>query len=493
MAWSTAHDASHVFWLSGIAGTGKSTIARTVASRCADAKCLGGSFFFVRGHSDLASADKFVTTVAVQLAEAIPALKPLICKAARTMCHDNITSLQEQWSQLVLQPLARLRGGLRRLYNPKPVVIVVDALDECLSERETAALLGLLALSATAQVSKWLRVFLTSRPETHIRFGIQSITQSNLDRHVLHDVDRLIIDHDISVYLTDNLRQVGHKLLQDSDWPDARSVKALVARAGGLFIWAATAYRYIAHGKAIANDRLQDVLRRASDASTPEQSLDRIYLTALERAMSNNYREQEYEEVQGAFYAVLKTIVVLAVPLDRRTLENLADISYDSMNRALLGLHSILVIPEDTAQPIRLHHPSFRDFIIDPNRCGDVRFSVDGKWQHKLLAEKCIHLMEGHLRKDICDAHDPNTRASLIDQSTISQQLSPSLRYACRYWAHHVRQADGRFDDHSSILDFLYVHLLHWLEALSLLRQTPEALRVLRDLELLTVSGHVNA
>ncbi len=131
IAWSTAYNACHVFWLSGIAGTGKSTIARTVASRCADTKRLGGSFSFVRGGGDLASAEKFVTTVAVQLTEAIPAVRPHICNAARTMRDVGATALQEQWSRLVLQPLAKVRSRWGQPYNHKPVVIVVDALDKC--------------------------------------------------------------------------------------------------------------------------------------------------------------------------------------------------------------------------------------------------------------------------------------------------------------------------------------------------------------------------
>jgi hypothetical protein len=80
------------------------------------------------------------------------------------------TAPQEQWARLVLKSLAKVRGGLRRLYPRKPIVIVVDALDECDSERETAAILGLLARSAAAQESGWLRVLLTSRPETRIRY-----------------------------------------------------------------------------------------------------------------------------------------------------------------------------------------------------------------------------------------------------------------------------------------------------------------------------------
>ncbi len=291
----------------------------------------------------------------------------------------------------------------------------------------------------------------------------------------------------------DNLRLVGNEFLHDPDWPNVRCVDALVARAGGLFIWAATTYRFIDLGVAFANDRLQDILRRVSDASAPEQSFDSIYQTVLERAMSHGYREWEQVELSNALYAVFKTIVVLAAPVDWRSLANLAKISYDAMNKALFGLHSIFAIPEDTAQPIRLHHATFCDFIVDPYRCSDVRFLVDGKQQHKGLAERCVRHMTEYLCKDICNACDPRIRVSQIDQGKMKQQLSPPLEYSCRYWVHHVRQADELFHDLIAISDFLFDHLLHWLKALSLLRKAHEAVHMLRDLELLTVSNQFSA
>jgi hypothetical protein len=218
MAWSAAQDSRHVFWLSGLAGTGKLTIARTVARRCTDEQRLGASYFFVRGGGDLASIAKFVTTLAVHLAGTWPQLKPHICAAGHAMRDIGATAPQEQWAHLVLQPLVEARDGgdgggswaLWPLRQEKPLVIIVDALDECSSERDTAALLGLLALSAAAAESQWVLVLLTSRLETPIRYGIQAIPQASLDRHVLHEVVTPVIDRDILIYLSDNLRRVGH-------------------------------------------------------------------------------------------------------------------------------------------------------------------------------------------------------------------------------------------------------------------------------------------
>jgi len=63
-----------------MAGTGKSAISRTVANNFADKNPLGASFFFSRGQGDLGHAEKPFTTIALQLAHALPALKSHICK-----------------------------------------------------------------------------------------------------------------------------------------------------------------------------------------------------------------------------------------------------------------------------------------------------------------------------------------------------------------------------------------------------------------------------
>ena len=67
-AWADGDDTRHIFWLRGLAGTGKSTIARTVAQENYIRKRLGASFFFSRGGGDIGNASKFFTSIAVQLA-----------------------------------------------------------------------------------------------------------------------------------------------------------------------------------------------------------------------------------------------------------------------------------------------------------------------------------------------------------------------------------------------------------------------------------------
>ena len=47
-AWAMDTDAPHIFWLSGMAGTGKSSIARSFAHILKEGGRLGGSFFCSR-------------------------------------------------------------------------------------------------------------------------------------------------------------------------------------------------------------------------------------------------------------------------------------------------------------------------------------------------------------------------------------------------------------------------------------------------------------
>ena len=64
-----------MFWLSGMAGTGKSMIARTIAQLFAAQHQLGASFFFKRGEGDRGDASTFFFTVATDLMTRVPAMK----------------------------------------------------------------------------------------------------------------------------------------------------------------------------------------------------------------------------------------------------------------------------------------------------------------------------------------------------------------------------------------------------------------------------------
>src|SRR5579871_5728897 len=66
--WFEDPRGKRIFWLNGMAGTGKSTISRTIARSFKKNSQLGASFFFKRGERDRSNGTMLFTTIAAQLA-----------------------------------------------------------------------------------------------------------------------------------------------------------------------------------------------------------------------------------------------------------------------------------------------------------------------------------------------------------------------------------------------------------------------------------------
>jgi hypothetical protein len=120
-----------------MAGTGKSTIARTIAQEYYNRKRLGASFFFSRGMEDRSHAGKLFTTIAVQLAHILSALKQHICTAVDE--HNDVAgeSQRHQWKHLILQPLSKLTANSCQ----SPLILVIDALDEYDGDKDVKGIL----------------------------------------------------------------------------------------------------------------------------------------------------------------------------------------------------------------------------------------------------------------------------------------------------------------------------------------------------------------
>lgn len=123
--WAISPQGKCIFWLNGMAGTGKSTVSRTMAKSFKQAKILGASFFFKSGEADRGNALKLFPTITKQLVASIPQLSPGVREALYHDPNIAIRSLKEQFEKLLLEPLL----GLRTLdHQPRAVVIVLDAL-----------------------------------------------------------------------------------------------------------------------------------------------------------------------------------------------------------------------------------------------------------------------------------------------------------------------------------------------------------------------------
>ena len=452
-----------------MAGTGKSTVARTVAREYHTQNKLGASFFFSRGEKDLSNGGKFFTTIAVQLAQKSPALRSRICEAAAKNGDIATRVLSEQWELLVLRPLTMTEVDSVQ----SPLLLVIDALDECENERDVKEILRLLA-AAGALPAIQLRVLVTSRPEIPIRLGFREMAGILHRDLVLHNVPRKIIDHDITIYFHDELKNIELS---------EQTIGRLTEKASGLFTWAATACRFINEGKRVANTRLALILEGSNSKRNPEKELDNIYTSILSNSINGDYDEEEKVELFELFRKIVGAIVILFDPLSSDALARLLNKAKSAVDQTLGDLHSVLNIPESQAYPIRLLHPSFRDFLLDKQRCQDHQFWVEEKEAHQMLVMSCLQLMSEHLKRDICDLHSPGALATEVHGDQITKRLPKELQYACRYWVEHLQQSEARLGDNVQVHQFLQEHFLHWLEALALMGKVSNGAVMLSALE----------
>jgi hypothetical protein len=488
-AWVDGKNERCIFWLNGMAGTGKSTIARTVARRYYEQQRLAASFFFSKGGGDVGHAGLFITSIAMQVAQNVPASRQYIRDAIAERNDIASQSLHDQWQQLVLRPLSEL--GENR--EQSVYILVVDALDECDNDNNIRIIIHLLAEARSLKTTR-LRIFLTGRPDIPIRNGFYQIPDAEHRDFVLHNISPSIVDHDISIFFEYNLKLIGQEHALDVCWPGEEIIRRLIQIADGLFIWAATACRFIQEGL-LVDERVQTLLKGSTSIPAtedypeehskvhPEKHLDELYTTILKKSFRPGYSARERETFYGMLRSILGSIVVLLSPLSADSLRRLLNITKHKIDLALKDLHAILNILKFDSYPLRLHHPSFRDYLLSKKRCKDPELWVDEKQAHQTLADCCIRLMLTSLKQDVCGLDAPGMLIADVERSLIDQNLPPEVQYACLYWIKHIQKSGAQLCDDGQVHRFLQKHLLHWFEALGWMGKVSEGVHAIATLE----------
>lgn len=480
-----------IFWLCGKAGTGKSTISRTVAAHLSANNVPGASFLFKKGDGNRGKAAMFFTTIAYQLVHQLPFLAPHVRNAIESDPEIADKAKGEQFQKLILEPLNKCKDDP---HMPARVSVVVDALDECDREEDAKAIIGILS-RAKEVTSVSLRFFVTSRPELPIRYGFGKI-QGEYQDVALHRIPEPVIEHDISVFLRYELArirdayngQAPEGLQLPPGWHSEDVIRILTQMAVPLFIFAATICRFVGdEGMSNPADQLQKVLQYQTKTHDSElDKLDATYLPILNQ-LTVGRTDPQRSRLLAEFQDVVGPIVLLAQPLSVLSLARLVNIPPEAIHGRLNSLHSVLDIPPQIDAPVKLFHLSFRDFLVDPTKRTTNDFWIDETKYHKTLADRCIQVMHQHLKRDICGLQVPGKLRSEVDQQTIDAGLPPEVQYACQYWVHHWKESKGSVRDGGPVHSFLTSHLLHWLEALSVLGRISESVGMVDDLLALSV------
>ena len=415
-----------MFWLNGLAGTGKSTIAQSFSETIDNEGLLGASFFCSQDYLNRKELKNIFPTLAYQLASRYPYFRSHIVTSIKrdpTIAH---TSLISQLENLLADPLSGKNISC---------IIVIDALDECIDDQPASAILSV--LGRFAKQLPLVKFFITGRPEPRIRTGfrlplLEPLTQIFL----LHGVESSRVNSDIRLYLTQRLTTLSKQrsnLELSNPWPCDNEIEALTKKSSGFFIFASTLVRFIESEHHEPNKRLQLVLSEGT-IHEGRAGIDSLYSQILLDAFSDVHEPEVFANVRH----ILGAIILAFNPLSWRELSTILSIPIAHISTTLRHLHSILLIPTNESEEIHVFHKSFPDFLQDDKRCTDPRFRVDPTIQHGDMTLGCMELVK-KLERNPCSLPPFKMNQDIVNPSELLENtLGGAVRYACRYWARHL-------------------------------------------------------
>ena len=478
--WFASDQGQRVFWLNGLAGTGKSTIAQTFTeTTSADGK-LGASFFCSRDFEDRNNLQMIFPTLAFQLACQYPSFRKELLRVLKERLDTGNESLCSQMEELLVGPLK---------VTTIPTLIIIDALDECKDKEPASAVLSI--LSRYVDQIPNVKFFITGRPEPRIRSGFRLQSLAPITEVLkLHEVKPEVVGNDIELLFQTQLASLAKDrsdLDLTEDWPSSSDITILCKKAAGFFIYASTVVKFVASEGDLPTERLS--LITSLPQSTVEEGrsgVDELYTKVLQQAFSNVYTENSQRCLR--FRTVVGTVLLIFNPLSIKALSELLGLNAQHVHNTMHSLHSLLLVPESTEDPIQTFHKSFPDFLMDPARCEDRRFLVEPEGHHAEIVLGCLRLMGKRLKRNICNLGDYAVLSEVNDLS--SQQkayIGNALEYACKFWTKHLLEipsSSPHIEEVQKAIDkFFMVDLLHWIEVLVLMGNLGVGVYAMNDIE----------
>ena len=468
-SWSKDFRMSPVYWLNGLAGTGKSTIAQTISELVFADERLGASFFCSRDFKDRSDLHYIFPTLAFQLAHKYPGFRSTLVRLLRSNPEIVNEPLFYQMETMIVEPLRS--SGIS-------TVIVIDALDECVDEDPQSAILSV--MGRLVEGIPKVKFFITGRPEPRIQSGFRlGLLRPLTDIFVLHNVEPSIVNTDIRLFLERGLSEIAKRRGVKDDWPTDEHLDLLCTRADGLFVYAVATLRFLDHKFGRPTKQL-DIILKAPENTAPEgnakirssATLDALYLTSLQNTFDGMGADDD-DNVRS----VIGTVILATNPVPPSAIAILVNLEEQEVMDLLLMVQSLFKLSEDPDSPVLRFHKSFPDFITDPSRCPDRRFHISPSVGHLKLALNCLRLMGHSLEQNLLSLPSYALNSEVKDlKSRIKNHISVAIQYACKSWYSHLTEIRGDITDIVPLLqNFLDVKFLAWLEVLSVIGAAREA------------------
>ncbi|QRW12872.1 WD repeat-containing protein [Ceratobasidium sp. AG-Ba] len=464
--WASGESPEKIYWLNGMAGTGKTTIAYSLCKRLEGERTLAASFFCSRQLPECRNVNKIVPTIAYQLSRYSSPFRHVISPLLQADPDVYNKPIFDQFKELIFDPINKVGASL-----PTGIIIVIDALDECEAETGTADILDVL-LSHASDLP--LRFFVSSRPDEAIITRMRQAQGDNVNTEMrLHELSSNIVQTDIRTYLKTKLGSC----MSVSEV----QIETLVERSGVLFIYASTVVQYVSSASAIKRaKRLEKVLDvSAGNSNEGTEGIDALYISILSAAYDSKALDNSD---RAEMMLVLHTVICACEPLSTSAMADLLGLESEQIVQSiLLPLLSVLQISESGI--VTTLHESFRDFLLQDTRSG--RFYCSAAEQNGRLAGLCFRNIGKQVPFNICglessyvfdkDVRDLGERVDRI--------ITEALFYACCYWDAHMSLTDSSKSLLEQLFRFLSERLLLWMEIMNLKDAFRRGIRMLYNMK----------
>ena len=388
-----------IYHLYAPAGSGKTAIAKTLSDHFSDFGDLLASFFFSRTIETRNTAQRFIATIAYQVALNLPCTKQFVVEAFLNdpaIVHKN---LRTQMEKLILEPLSKacslpiqVERAAERLEWPR--LLVIDGLDECHGEETQVEILSVISDLAHRRPFP-LAIFISCRPEIHIRKAFQELDLLNRLSRKISLSNEYSSKDDIRLFLESKFAEIREAHSKNmpfpSDWPGKEILNALVRKSSGHFIYASVVTNYVGVNDDNPIERLRVVLGLAESANDekPFTQLDTLYTRILE-----SIRARHLPIIMDAFSFSLEPVLWPEQP-GRISMDGQLLLDEPDLRVGLAKLKGILVdVSHFPFHGVHVNflHSSFSDFLLDSDRSGTFHISVA-----EAHANIAVYLLKRHI------------------------------------------------------------------------------------------------
>ena len=466
ITWATDGSAqmnrSNTYWIYGLPGIGKTSLAHSISERLHDQQRLAGAFFCRRDDPNLDKPRNILPTLIKKLAIMFPPFQTIVAERLRNDPNLTQESMKESFLLDLISSLPR--------HPTHTLVFIIDALDECGDALSRPRILR--ALTDAAAQAPWLRIVITSRPEVDIRRFFDGPAHSSHLRYDLTEDQEA--GADLRTFAQREFNVVAEQWYLPTPWPEESLFENVISHANGLFIFVKTLVLALKHCKD-PTESLKAALQ--SSAGTGLDSLYALYSSILKSPIAPG--DEEFQRVIG---------VVLAAapyrPLCRETIAEPAGEKPNLVRKWVDDLSSLLYEEGSGNKGIRVRHLSISDFFFTPGE-----YHVDLRNANIQLGIACLTTMIDQLRFNICKLEDSRlANADIKDlRVRIEQNISDALQYSCLYWSNHLcshpKNDDCRVRE--QLRKFFEGRCpLFWIEVLSLMGMVPISVPSLRRVRL---------